>query len=116
ADAQLERLEHVGARLSEDVGAGDAEVGGAGLHVDGHIARLDHEELDAGIAGWDEQPAARIGRGGRTGPAEALDRWPVQPALGEGHAEPGHRGTSAMVSRSRDTPTAGIGRPNRAIS
>ena len=48
--------------------------------------------------------------------AEALDRRLVQPALGERHAEPGHRGTSAMVSRSSDTPTAGMGRPNRAIS
>ena len=116
AEAQLERLQHVGAGLAEHVGAGDAQVGRAGLDVDRHVARLHHQELDAGVARRDEQPPARVGRGRGARPAEALDRRLVQPALGERHAEPAHRGTSAMVSRSSETPTAGIGRPNRAIS
>ena len=34
AEAQLQRLQHVGAGLAQHVGAGDAEVGGAGLDVD----------------------------------------------------------------------------------
>ena len=116
AEAQLERLEHVGAGLAQHVGAGDAEVGGARLDVDGDVAGLHDQELDRGIARRDEQPPPRVG--GRRGPraAEALDRRLVQPALGQGHPEPAHRGTSAMVSRSSETPTAGIGRPNRPMS
>ena len=47
---------------------------------------------------------------------EALDRRLVQPALRERHPQPGQTATSAMVSRSSETPTAAIGRPKRAIS
>ena len=69
-----------------------------------------------GVARGDEQPAAGVVGGLDAGGAEPLDRRLVQPALGERHPEPAHSGTSAMVSRSSDTPTAGIGRPNRPIS
>jgi hypothetical protein len=114
-EAQLQRLEHVGTGLPQHVGAGDAEVRGTGLHVHRHVARLDHQELDRRVAGGDEQAAAGVvGRRYPCG-AEPLDRRLVEPAFGERHPKPAHSGTSAIASRSRDTPTAGMGRPNRPI-
>ena len=60
------------------------------------------------------RPASGAGAG--SGAPEPVDRRLVEPPLGERHPEPAHRGTSAMVSRSSETPTAGIGRPNLPIS
>ena len=62
AEAQLERLQHVGAGLAQHVGAGDAQVGRAGLDVDRHVARLHHQKLDRGVARRDQQAAPRVGR------------------------------------------------------
>ena len=81
-----------------------------------HVAGLHDQELDGGVAGGNEEAAAGVVRRIHAGGAEPLDRRLIQPPLGERHPEPAHRGTSAMASRSSDTPTAAIGRPNRPIS
>ena len=116
AEAEVEGLENVGAGFAQDVGAGDAEIRGAGLDVDGNVSGLDHQKLDPGIAGRDEEPAARVRRRLGSGPLESLDRGLVESAFRQRDPEAAHAGTSAIVSRSRETPTAAIGRPNRPIN
>ena len=103
-EAQIQRLQYVGAALAQHVGAGDAEVGRARLDVDRNVGRLHHQELDAGVGGGDEQPPAGISRRCRAGEPEALDRRLVETALGQRDPEPAHAGTSASVSRSSENP------------
>ena len=102
-------------RLAEHVGTGHAEVGSTGLDIHRHVSRLHHQEIDRLIARGYQKLATRVGRELHTRPPKPRHRRLEQPTLGQGYPQPSQTGASAIVSRSSDTPTAGIGRPNRAI-
>ena len=111
-----ERLEDIRVALAEHIGARHSEIGRARLDVDRHVPRLHDQEFDPRIAGGDQQAAARVRLGLGSREAESLDRRLVESPLGQRDPEAAHTGTSAIASRSRETPTAGIGRPNSAMS
>jgi hypothetical protein len=61
-DAQVERfVQPLAAMLQQHVLAGDAEVGGAVLHIGRHVAGADDDQLHARVVGVQDQLAAALG-------------------------------------------------------
>jgi len=82
AELEIQRFQHIGVGLPQDVGAGYPQIRGASLDIHGDVPRSHCEEFDAGNAGWNEKTSPRIRVKRDASLAEAIDRSVVEPALG----------------------------------
>ena len=111
AEPEVDRRQQIGGRLEHLIEPADAEIRGAALHVQGHVAVLEDHETCRGSRRDDQLSGrARLVFRHDSRVREPLERGLLQPALRQGD---GQHASGTSASRSSENPTAGRGSPKR---